>query len=156
MQVAVHDQVELAVTAFLFLDFFSNRASSQLGVEVLNDQERCNARSQQGDAEYRGKMNVKAQGETYGAGGVMIPIGIIVVSDKDVKLLQLSRMELAELIREELNENPVLEDMQDGDDSGSASGAAYLFEYCASEHPSSETIRAGWPPGILTRDREMP
>jgi uncharacterized spore protein YtfJ len=46
---------------------------------------------QQGDAEYRGRMNVKAQGETYGAGGVMIPIGIIVVSGKDVKLLQVSK-----------------------------------------------------------------
>jgi len=35
-----------------------------------------------------------------------------------IKLLQLSRMELAELIREELNENPVLEDLQDGDETG--------------------------------------
>ena len=34
-----------------------------------------------------------------------------------IKLLQLSRMELAELIREELNENPILEDQQDGDET---------------------------------------
>jgi len=46
---------------------------------------------QQDDAEYRGKMNVKAQGGVHGAGGIMIPIGIIVVSGKDVKLLQMSK-----------------------------------------------------------------
>ena len=46
---------------------------------------------QQGDADYRGKMNAKAQGEVYGAGGVMIPIGVLVVSGKDVELLQLSK-----------------------------------------------------------------
>ncbi len=34
-----------------------------------------------------------------------------------IKLLQLSRMELAELLREEIDENPVLEDQGDGPDS---------------------------------------
>src|SRR5512147_3244847 len=41
-----------------------------------------------------------------------------------IKLLQLSRMELVDLIRSELTENPLLEDPAEGEEEGRAEGAS--------------------------------
>ena len=58
-----------------------------------------------------------------------------------IKLLQLSRMELVDLIRSEMTENPVLEDPAEGEEEGRAEGASpaeQAHEESAPQHKEAE------------------